>query len=102
MLLTLTELTFVDCDDYEIVRQGYNARHGHFYLYVFDVKEVIRYSTSKQPTTRIAIYYSQFPSLRDQLQIITAYPYELIFKHSSTFYMIVLFCFLFLIRTFFL
>lgn len=102
MLLTLTELTFVDCDDYEIVRQGYNARHGHFYLYVFDVKEVIRYSKSKQLTTRIAIYYSQFPSLRDQLQIITAYPYELIFKHSSTFYMIVLFCFLFLIRTFFL
>ena len=31
-LLTLTELTFVDCDDYEIIRQGYNAQHGRFYL----------------------------------------------------------------------
>ena len=32
-LLHLTDLTFQDSLDYEIVKQGFNFRHGEFYLY---------------------------------------------------------------------
>ena len=36
-LLHLTDLTFQDSLDYEIVKEGFNYRHGEFYLYKFNV-----------------------------------------------------------------
>ena len=45
------------------------ALRTYFYLYVFDVKVVIRYSTSKQPTTRIAMSSSTNPMEQPYSQI---------------------------------
>ena len=39
--LCLTGLTFQDSLDYEIVKQGFNFRHGEFYLNKFNVDGII-------------------------------------------------------------
>ena len=40
-LLHLTDLTFQDSLDYEIVKQGFNYRQGEFYLYKFNVNRTM-------------------------------------------------------------
>ena len=41
VLLHLTDLTFQDSLDYEIVKQGFNFPHGKFFLYKFNVLSTI-------------------------------------------------------------
>ena len=40
-LLHLTDLTFQDSLDYEIVKQGFNYCQGEFYLYKFNVNRTM-------------------------------------------------------------
>ena len=75
-LLDLTELTFQDSSDYEIVKEGFNYRHGEFYLYKFNVDRIIGYSIeAEQLTKHIGIFYTYRPCDGDQFNIVTAFPY---------------------------
>ena len=75
-LLHLTDLTFQDSLDYEIVKQGFNYRHGEFYLYKFNVDRIIGYSIeAEQYTKHIGIFYTYRSSNGDQFNIVTAFPY---------------------------
>ena len=72
-LLHLTDLTFQDSLDYEIVKQGFNFRHGEFYLYNFKVDLIIGYSIEAEPFTKhIGIFYTYRSSNGDQFNIATA------------------------------
>ena len=74
--LPLTDLMFQDSLDYEIVKQGFNFRHGEFYLHKFNVDWIIRYSIeAEQFTKRIRIFYTYRSSNGNQLNIVTAFPY---------------------------
>ena len=62
LILHLTELTFQDSSDYEIVRE-FNYRHGEFYLYKFNVDRIIGYSIeAEQFTKHIGIFFVPLPS----------------------------------------
>ena len=62
-LLHLTELTFQDSSDYEIVKEGFNYRHGEFYLYKFNVDRIIGYSIeAEQFTKHIGVFFVPLPS----------------------------------------
>lgn len=75
-LLHLTDLTFQDSLDYEIVKHGFNFRHGEYFLYKFNVDRIIGYSVDAERFTKdIGIYYSYRPSNGDQFDIITAFPF---------------------------
>ena len=75
-LLHLTDLTFQDSLDYEIVKQGFNFRHGEFYLYYFKVDLIIGYSIeAEQFTKHIGIFYTYRSSNGDQFNIATVFPY---------------------------
>ena len=72
----MTDHTFQDSLDYEIVKQGLNFRHGEFYLYNFKVDLVIRFSIeAEQFTKHIGIFYTYWSSNGDQFNIATAFPY---------------------------
>ena len=75
-LLHLTVLTFQDSLDYEIVKEGFNYRHGEFYLYKFNVDRIIGYSIeAEQFTKHIGIFYTYRSCNGDQFNIVTAFPY---------------------------
>jgi len=40
-LAFLTRKTFVACDDYEILEEGYKAGHYYYYMHVFKLDKVI-------------------------------------------------------------
>ena len=62
--------------DYEIVKHGFNIRHGKYYLYKFNVGYIIGYSIeAEQFTKHIGIFYSYWPSNGDQFNIVTAFPF---------------------------
>ena len=59
----MTELTFQDSSDYEIVKEGFNHRHGEFYLYKFNVDRIIGYSIeAEQFTKHIGVLFVPLPS----------------------------------------
>ena len=63
LILHLTELTFQDSSDYEIVKEGFNYRHGEFYLYKFNVDRIIGYSIeAEQFTKHIGVFFVPLPS----------------------------------------
>ena len=71
-LLHLTDLTFQDSLDYEIVKSGFNFCH----LYNFKVDLIIGYSIeAEQFTKHIGIFYTYWCSNGDQFNIATAFPY---------------------------
>ena len=75
-LFHLTDLTFQDSLDYEIVKEGFNYHHGEFYLYKFNVDRIIGYSIeAEQFTKHIGIFYTYRSCNSDQLNIVTAFPY---------------------------
>ena len=76
-LLQLTELTFQDSSDYEIVKEGFNYRHGEFYLFIkFNVDRIIGYSIeAEQFTKHIGTFYTYWRCDADQFNIVTAFPY---------------------------
>ena len=75
-LLHLTELTFQDSSDYKIVKEGFNYRHGEFYLYKFNVDQIIGYSIeAEQFTKHIGIFYTCRPCDGDQFTIVTTFPH---------------------------
>ena len=75
-LLHLTELTFQDSSHYEIVKEGFNYRHGEFYLYKVNVDRIIGYSIeAEQFTQHIGTFYTYRPCDADQFNIVTAFPY---------------------------
>ena len=60
MLKNLSELTWEqDNEDVVLLKQGWKESHGHFYLYVFKVKEQIGFDPEHFPANHIAIYNSQ-------------------------------------------
>jgi len=62
--------------DYEIVKHGFNIRHGEYYLYKFNVGRITGYSVeAEQFTKHIGIFYSHRPSNGDQFNIVTAFPF---------------------------
>ena len=72
----MTDHTFQDSLDYEIVKQGLNFRHGEFYLDNFKVDLIIRFSIeAEQFTKHIGIFYTYRSSNGDQFNIATAFPY---------------------------
>ena len=74
--LPLTDLMFQDSLDYEIVKQGFNFRHGEFYLHKFNVDQIIGYSIeAEQFTKHIRIFYTYRSSDGNQFNIVTAFPY---------------------------
>ena len=74
--LPLTDLMFQDSLDYEIVKQGFNFRHGEFYLHKFNADWIIRYSIEAEQFTKlIRIFYTYRSSNGNQLNIVTAFPY---------------------------
>ena len=76
VLLRLTDLTFQDSSDYEIVKEGFNYRHCEFYLYKFNVDRIIGYSIEAgQFTKHIGIFYTYRPCDGDQFNIVTSFPY---------------------------
>ena len=76
LILRLTELTFQDSSDYEIVKEGFNYRHGEFYLYKFNVDRIIGYSIeAEQFTKHIGTFYTYRRCDADQFNIVTAFPY---------------------------
>ena len=44
--------TFLDSDGYEIIKEGYKAGHGYYYMYVFKMKKVVRVCPWGFPRTR--------------------------------------------------
>ena len=74
--LPLTDLMFQDSLDYEIVKKGFNFRHGEFYLHKFNVDWIIRYCIEAEQFTKpIRIFYTYRSSNGNQLNIVTAFPY---------------------------
>ena len=75
-LVYLTDLTFQDSDQYEIVEEGFSYWHGSTYMYRFHVDRIIGYSIVTDSFTKdIGIFYSYSPLNNDQFHIVTAFPY---------------------------
>ena len=55
--LPLTDLMFQDSLDYEIVKQGFNFRHGEFYLHKFNVDRIIGYSIEAEQFTKHFVFF---------------------------------------------
>lgn len=72
----LTKKTFYNRDDYFILKQGINDYHGHYYLYVFNLKKVIGTDTYGFPTKHIAVYYSHKQEFKDKFKTITTFPFS--------------------------
>ena len=82
-LALLMRKTFVTCDDYEIIEEGYKAGHCYYYMYVFKLDKVIGICPWGFPKQEICIYYSWKEVYGDKFKIISAYP----FSHSHHFYL---------------
>ena len=71
LLKAVSELTW---EQNNVVQEGWNEYHGHFYLFVFKLNRQIGADPEGFPAKHIAVYYSEkVPG--EKWQIISAYPF---------------------------
>ena len=75
-LVYLTDLTFQDSNQYEIVKESFSYWYGLTYMYRFHVDRITGYSilTDSFKTDR-EIFHFYSPRKNYQFDIVTAFPY---------------------------
>ena len=74
-LAFLTGKTWMDREDFVIIKSGYKTGHATYYMYAFEMKKVIATCPRGSPTKQICICCSYNPKIPDKFRIISACPF---------------------------
>ena len=77
LLKSVSELTWDEENaNVYILEEGWKECHGHFYLFVFKLSQIIGTDPDGFPAKHLAVYYSEkVPG--EKWQIVSAYPFNL-------------------------